>query len=77
MDVSVAEAKAKLSEILRRVEAGERVTITRRGKPVATVAGPEKVYAPLPSRAEVRETFGRVEGGALSSLLAMRDEARY
>ena len=77
MDVSVAEAKARLSEILRRVEAGERVTITRRGKPVATVAGPEKVYTPLPSRAEVRKTFGRVEGGALNNLLAMRDEERY
>ncbi|MBY0336638.1 MAG: type II toxin-antitoxin system prevent-host-death family antitoxin [Acetobacteraceae bacterium] len=28
-------AKAKLSELLDRVEAGEEVTITRRGKPVA------------------------------------------
>ncbi len=77
MEVSVAEAKAKLSELLKRVEAGERVTITRRGKPVAVVSAPERVYEPLPSRAELRETFGRVEGGALKSLFAMRDEARY
>lgn len=29
------EAKTKLAELLDRVEAGESVTITRRGKPVA------------------------------------------
>ena len=32
---SVAEAKARLSELLDAVEAGETVSITRRGKPVA------------------------------------------
>ena len=35
-EVSVAEAKAHLSEILDRVEAGESVVITRRGKAVET-----------------------------------------
>ena len=29
------EAKTKLAELLDRVEAGESITITRRGKPVA------------------------------------------
>ena len=29
------EAKAKLTELLRRVEAGERIVLTRHGKPVA------------------------------------------
>ena len=76
VEVSVAEAKAKLSELLKQVEAGENVTITRRGKPVAVVSA-TKVYAPLPSRAEIREKFGEVEGGALASLRAMRDEERY
>jgi prevent-host-death family protein len=33
--VSVAEAKAKLSEILQSVEAGEDVRITRHGKTIA------------------------------------------
>ena len=77
MEVSVAEAKAKLSELLKQVEAGENITITRRGKPVAVLSPSEKVYKPLPSRAELREKFGKVEGGALASFLAMRDEARY
>lgn len=34
-EVSVKEAKAKLTELLRIVEAGERIVLTRHGKPVA------------------------------------------
>lgn len=37
MRVSVAEAKNRLPEIIRAVEKGERVTICRRGTPVADV----------------------------------------
>ena len=33
--VSVSEAKAHLSRLLRQVEAGEEVVITRNGEPVA------------------------------------------
>lgn len=33
--VNVQEAKTRLSELLARVEAGEKVTIARNGKPVA------------------------------------------
>lgn len=33
------DAKAKLSELIKQVEAGESITITRHGKPVATLAG--------------------------------------
>lgn len=35
MDVSVAEAKNRLSELIRAVENGEPVVITRKGRPVA------------------------------------------
>jgi prevent-host-death family protein len=34
-EVPIKEAKAKLTELLRAVEAGERITLTRHGKPVA------------------------------------------
>jgi prevent-host-death family protein len=40
MDVSIAEAKNRLTQLIRAVEAGERVVITRNGKPVAQLAGP-------------------------------------
>jgi prevent-host-death family protein len=35
MDVSVAEAKNQLSQLVRAVESGEEVVITRNGRPVA------------------------------------------
>jgi antitoxin (DNA-binding transcriptional repressor) of toxin-antitoxin stability system len=34
MEISVKEAKNQLSDLLRRVEAGEKVTVTRDGQPV-------------------------------------------
>jgi len=36
-EIGSYEAKTKLPEILRRVEAGETFTITNRGKPIADV----------------------------------------
>ena len=40
MDVSIAEAKNRLPELIREVEAGGAVVITRHGKPVAQLAPP-------------------------------------
>ena len=40
-NVSIAEAKASLSELASRALAGERFQITRRGKPVAAIVGIE------------------------------------
>lgn len=39
MDVAVRELKAKLSAYLKRASAGELITVTDRGRPVA-VLGP-------------------------------------
>jgi prevent-host-death family protein len=36
--VSIAEAKAGFAELVARAEAGERIIITRHGKPVAQVS---------------------------------------
>jgi prevent-host-death family protein len=54
MDVSVAEAKNNLSQLLRSVEEGERVVITRNGKPVA------QLVPPPPAKRVVR--FGTMRG---------------
>ena len=53
---SVAEAKSGLSELLDRVEAGEEILITRRGRPVARVEGAEvaRKKQPLPSLQALR-----------------------
>jgi prevent-host-death family protein len=43
--INLADAKAHLSELIDRVEAGDSIDITRRGKPVArltAVGGPRK-----------------------------------
>lgn len=43
--INLADAKAHLSELVDRVEAGDSINITRRGKPVArltAVLGPRK-----------------------------------
>jgi prevent-host-death family protein len=40
--VSVAEAKAKLPELIKEVEDGEQITITRRGIPVVDLIRTQK-----------------------------------
>ncbi len=45
--VSLAQAKARLSELLDKVEAGEDVTITRYGRAVARVLRASRPKQPL------------------------------
>jgi prevent-host-death family protein len=42
MVVSTAEAKNRLPELIRAVEEGEQVVITRHGRPVAQIAPPPR-----------------------------------
>ena len=44
MNISIKDAKNQLSELVRRAEAGEIVTITRNGKPVVDLS----LHAPKP-----------------------------
>jgi antitoxin (DNA-binding transcriptional repressor) of toxin-antitoxin stability system len=48
VDVSIVEAKNRLPELIRAVENGDEVVITRHGKPVAQIS------APPPERRKVR-----------------------
>lgn len=48
MNVSMTEARAKLSELVRRAKAGEEIVITRRGKAVARLLPPLPKGAFLP-----------------------------
>ncbi len=78
-EVSVAEAKAHLSAILDRVERGEEVVITRRGKPVAKVSGVAKKLEPIDFAAirELRELLPLQEESAGDFMRRMRDQERY
>ena len=47
MDVSVAEAKNRLPELIRAMEDGEQVIITRHGKPVAQIVPAPREHRPI------------------------------
>jgi prevent-host-death family protein len=57
--VTVHEAKTKLSELLRRVEAGEEIIIARGDKPVATL---KAIAATDDIAARRRTAFGLFAG---------------
>ena len=44
--VGAYEAKTHLAELLRRVESGETITITKHGKPVAVMTPPSETAHP-------------------------------
>ena len=68
--ITVSEARATLPQILERVRAGEEVTLTRHGEPVAVVVRPDVLRArraevAIAAAAVVREVL---EQGRASSL---------
>ena len=77
--VSLADAKARLSELVDRVEAGFPVEITRRGKPVArlvAVAEPRKPVDLARLRALTDSLPLQTQGGG-ELVRSMRDDDRY
>jgi len=68
-EVPIYEAKIRLSELLVRVESGERVVITRRGVPVAQLVSP-------PSKEENDDRDRREKvAGTLAALKRYRQSA--
>ena len=47
MDISIAEAKNRLTQLIRAVEEGESIVITRHGTPVARLAPPPPERRPV------------------------------
>ena len=45
--IKLADAKAQLSELIDRVEAGDSIDITRRGKPVARLTAVARPRRPI------------------------------
>ena len=74
--VNLAQAKARLSELLDKVEAGQEVLITRRGKAVAHLSpaiGPKKPL-PLEELAGFRVSMPPLRRPAAELLREARDE---
>lgn len=61
--VGIRELKNRLSEFLRRVADGERVTVTDRGRPVAVIVPPEERREDEQLLAMVREGLAKWGGG--------------
>jgi prevent-host-death family protein len=76
-EIGAFDAKAKLSEILRKVEQGERFTITVRGRAVADVVPSQHEQQRRKEEAIDRLiNFPRVKGVDGDTVLAMIREGR-
>ncbi len=79
MQVNVREARKQLSQLLKAVEHGERVEITRRGKVVARIAPADTVQDAVSEsrasvRAELRKTLPPSETASGVLIRELRDE---
>jgi prevent-host-death family protein len=72
--VSLAQAKANLSELLDKVEGGEAIVITRHGRPVARLSAVSQPKRPLRPMAAFRARMPRLRERSASLLRKMRDE---
>lgn len=77
--INLADAKAHLSELVDRVEAGESIDITRRGKPVARLTAVDRPRRRIDA-AQLRsltETMSPQTQTAVGLVRSMRDDERY
>ncbi len=77
--VNLADAKARLSEWVARAEAGETVSITRRGKPVARLVAAERPREPVDVAMlkSITDTMPMQPQSAGDFVREMRDADRY
>ncbi len=73
INIPVAEAKNRLSELIARVEAGEEIAVTRRGKPVVRLVAAGAVDATA-QRARVSEAFRQL--GLLRSQVSLEGDLK-
>ena len=76
VQVTVAEAKTKLSSLLDAVEAGEAVVITRRGKPIAELVPRIHVRDLLSQLASLREALPEQQASGVETMRLLRDDSR-
>jgi prevent-host-death family protein len=77
--INLADAKAHLSELVDRVEAGDSIDITRRGKPVARLTSVAKPRKPIDATLlqALTATMPPQTESAADLVRAMRDGDRY
>ena len=72
LEVTAAEAKAKLSSLLDVVEAGQSVVITRRGKAIAELVPRRAVRDLLPQLQALRNSPPEQASSAVETIQTMR-----
>lgn len=72
MRVAVSEAKAQLTELVRRAEAGEEIVLTRHGKAAVRLAPVRAAQTPEERAALIRE----IQESARRNMLPGPDAAR-
>ncbi len=78
-EVTLARAKARLSEVAERAARGEPIRITRRGKAVARLTGIDRQARPVDLEAlqALTRSTPMQPAPARSRLRSVRDEWRY
>jgi prevent-host-death family protein len=79
LEVSLADAKARLSELTELAAAGEEVVITKRGRPVARFVSAEEPSQPV-NLAAMRDLTAGMSGDIADSdalMRQVRDGSRY
>jgi prevent-host-death family protein len=77
---TIADAKAHFADLIRRAEAGERITLTRHGRPVA-VLGPAPASGTVPligalkGKITIADDFDALPEGFAEAMTAPVDPA--
>jgi len=76
LEVTAAEAKAKLSSLLDAVEAGQSVVITRRGKAIAELVPRRAVRDLLPQLQALKNSLPEQSSSAVETIQTIRLQAQ-
>lgn len=71
------QARERISQILDRVEAGEEVTIMRRGRPPARIVAAQTKAVEFPNRQELSASLPAMQRPPSEEIRELRDNEQY
>lgn len=74
MAINLAEAKARLSELVSKAEAGEETIITRRGEPVAKLVPAARPKRKVRSLSAFRASLPKSRKSSVSLIRSQREK---
>ncbi len=74
MDVPISQAKARLTELVSRAEAGEEVILTRHGRPAVRLQPIRRIPTPEEKRAIIDEISRAASANILPGPCAARSQ---